>query len=71
MNSIIKTISDILPEEYYVTSEQYKTIKNKKINVPSIIFYRYVVKLSYYKYMKRGNSICSLQQIRLNRYYKL
>lgn len=34
MNNIIKTISDIHPEEYYVTSEQYKTIKNKKINVP-------------------------------------
>ena len=34
MNSIIKTIGDIHPEEYYVTSEQYKTIKNKKINVP-------------------------------------
>lgn len=47
MNSIIKTIGDIHPEEYYVTSEQYKTIKNKKTNVPPIIFYRYVVKLSY------------------------
>ena len=34
MNNIIKTISDIHPEEYYVTSEQYKAIKNKKINVP-------------------------------------
>ena len=47
MNSIIKTLGDIHPEEYYVTSEQYKTIKNKKTNVPPIIFYRYVVKLSY------------------------
>ena len=47
MNNIIKTIGDIHPEEYYVTSKQYKTIKNKKTNVPSIIFYRYVVKLSY------------------------
>ena len=34
MNNIIKTISDIHPEEYYVTSKQYKAIKNKKINVP-------------------------------------
>mgnify|MGYP001120821710 FL=1 len=33
MNNIIKTISDIHPEEYYVTSKQYKAIKNKKINV--------------------------------------
>lgn len=33
MNNIIKTIVDIHPEEYYVTSEQYKAIKNKKINV--------------------------------------
>lgn len=34
MNTIIKTIADIHPEEYYVTSEQYKAIKNKKRNVP-------------------------------------
>ena len=34
MNSIIKTISDIHPEEYYVTSKQYKAIKNKKSKVP-------------------------------------
>ena len=34
MNNIIKTISDIHPEECYVTSEQYKAIKNKKISVP-------------------------------------
>lgn len=33
MNNIIKTIVDIHPEEYYVTSKQYKAIKNKKINV--------------------------------------
>lgn len=34
MNNIIKTISDIHPEEYYVTSKQYKAIKNKKSKVP-------------------------------------
>ena len=34
MNNIIKTISDIHPEEYYVTAKQYKAIKNKKSKVP-------------------------------------
>lgn len=34
MNNIIKTLSDIHPEDYYVTSKQYKAIKNKKSNVP-------------------------------------
>ncbi len=34
MNNIIKTISDIHPEEYYVTVKQYKAIKNKKSDVP-------------------------------------
>lgn len=30
MHEVIKTISDIHPEELYVTSEQYKAIKGKK-----------------------------------------
>ncbi len=34
MNNIIKTVSDIHPEEYYVTAKQYKAIKNKKSKVP-------------------------------------
>lgn len=34
MNNIIKTISDIHPEEYYVTTKQYKAIKNRKSKVP-------------------------------------
>lgn len=34
MNNVINAITDIQPEEFYVTSEQYKAIKNKKSNVP-------------------------------------
>ncbi len=34
MNGTIKTIADIHPEQLYVTSKQYKAIKNKKYNRP-------------------------------------
>lgn len=34
MHNLIKTIADIHPEEYYVTSEQYKAIKNRKSKIP-------------------------------------
>lgn len=34
MNNIVKTIADIHPEKLYVTSEQYKTFKNKRPRLP-------------------------------------